>query len=60
MYLLCEKIEHFMDFYGQKRLVIAEDDVCYKKFSGLNESVVFWQFDALFSEARTICEVDCD
>jgi hypothetical protein len=37
MYLLCEKIEHFMDFYGQKRLVIAEDDVCYKKFTGLNE-----------------------
>jgi hypothetical protein len=38
--------------------VIAEDDVCYRKFTELNESVVFCQFDALFSEARTICEVD--
>jgi hypothetical protein len=42
----------------KKRLVISEDDVCHRKFTRLNESVVFWQFDALFGEARTICEVD--
>ena len=44
---------------GGGRLVIGEDDVCYKEFTGLYECGFFFgQLDAFFSDARTICEVD--
>ena len=38
--------------------MIAEDDACCRKFTGLYESVVFCQFDLLFTDVKTICEDD--
>jgi hypothetical protein len=55
-----QKIEHFLDFYWQKRLVIAKDDVQYVigNLLGFTNLLFVLQFDALFSEERTICEVN--